>query len=114
MDEFEAAVAGPEQESGTAAGVGHPIEENGAGADRAADSVTEVLGAEGDSVPAGSSTEADGLEDGAIGHPRVRRICRAAQLDVREARLSRWADTVDLLTQRAPHYLEPFLAYAEG
>jgi len=54
------------------------------------------------------------LDDAAIGHPRVRRICRAAHIDMREARMSRWTDTVDLLSQRAPQYLQPFLAYAEG
>lgn len=58
--------------------------------------------------------ETDSQDDGGIGHPRVRRICRAAHVDLREARVSRWTDTVDLLTQRAPSYLQPFLAYAEG
>jgi hypothetical protein len=58
--------------------------------------------------------DGDNADDAGIGHPRVRRICRAAHVDLREARVSRWTDTVDLLTQRAPQYLQPFLAYAEG
>jgi hypothetical protein len=58
--------------------------------------------------------EADSVDEAAVGHPRVRRICRAANIDVREARASRWMDTVDLLSLRAPQYLQPFLVYAEG
>jgi len=58
--------------------------------------------------------DADSADEAGIGHPRVRRICRAANIDMREARASRWVDTVDLLSQRAPQYLQPFLVYVEG
>ena len=63
-----------------------------------------------------TDTEQDGdsTDEAVIGHPRVRRICRAAHIDMQEARLSRWMDTVDLISQRAPQYLQPFLVYVDG
>jgi hypothetical protein len=66
------------------------------------------------SAPEGVGQDADAADEAAVGHPRVRRICRAANIDVREARASRWMDTVDLLSLRAPQYLQPYLVYAEG
>jgi hypothetical protein len=64
-----------------------------------------------DDSPADASSGGESRD----GYAQVRLICgSASRLDLHAARYSRWTDTVDPLNGRAPEYLLPFLAYAEG